>query len=94
MIARRIIKENGVPSLWCGGSCGRLLPVDSFYRNGDGYPNTQCKACRRVSARGQYQVASRRKGFLKERRARETNRYATDAAYAEKKLQSVRRLAA
>lgn len=85
-----VIKEKSAPSeKWCSGHCGRLLPLDSFYRNGDGHVNGECKACHRVSARGQYQVASRRPGFLKARRAREARRYATDAEYAEKKRQSV-----
>lgn len=42
---------------WCAGPCGRILAVTCYYTNGQGWPQSDCKACHRVNAR----LAARRR---------------------------------
>lgn len=43
--------EGCVRLKWCAGPCGRELPTEAFYANGQGYAQPQCKACHRVRVR-------------------------------------------
>jgi hypothetical protein len=55
---------------WCTGHCGRLLPLSSYYRNGRGEPNTECKSCRRVSRRESWRRWIKRRGVRRLENAR------------------------
>lgn len=58
MAARTTIADG---ARYCTGHCGRRLPLGMFYRNGRGYPNTECRACVRVASRVRRQVKVRSK---------------------------------
>jgi hypothetical protein len=66
---------------WCTGFCGRLLPRDAYYINGEGYPNGECRQCHRVKARDSYRRAYRnRPWFAAKERRRSRERYAARVA--------------
>ena len=71
---------------WCGGPCGRFLPLEAFYRNGKGTPNTECKQCHRITAR----ECARKVKALKRQRKYQRERYQTDPLYREAKLHRMR----
>jgi len=81
---------------WCGGPCGRFLPLSVFKHNGKigpggrRYYQSYCKDCHRVSERGRYRIRMRRTGALVKRRLRERTNYATNPARAERKKAGAR----
>lgn len=65
---------------YCTSHCGRLLTLASFYRNGRGYPNTECRDCARVRSRNRYRKLARYVMFLRAEADRKRAAYKTRKA--------------
>jgi hypothetical protein len=65
---------------WCNGPCGRELPTECFYSNGQGYLQSRCKGCHRIQKR-----EWARKKYRRDRTWRQAKCASVRASYAARK---------